>query len=184
MNTEGEGIKRKRLSDRHAFVLHPSAFILLFSSCAVVFALALAANAQTPVVRAGVSTEPREQSLTTRWTTEDGLPQNSITSIVQTRDGYLWLGTFGGLVRFDGVRFTTLNTGNTPALKSNRITALIEDREGALWIGAETGDVTRYPTASSANTSTSKDCRATPFYSCARIQTAASGSSRQRARRL
>ncbi|MCP4250948.1 MAG: hypothetical protein GY778_28255, partial [bacterium] len=40
------------------------------------------------------------------WSIEEGLPQNTITSMVQTRDGYLWLGTFGGLARFDGVRFT------------------------------------------------------------------------------
>lgn len=79
-----------------------------------------------------------------RWTTEEGLPQNSITAIVQTRDGYLWLGTFGGLVRFDGVRFTIFNSANTPQLKSNRITALLEDRDGALWIGAESGELMRY----------------------------------------
>jgi signal transduction histidine kinase/sugar lactone lactonase YvrE len=79
-----------------------------------------------------------------RWTTEEGLPQNTVTSIVQTRDGYLWLGTFGGLVRFDGARFTIFNSANTPQLKSNRITALLEDRDGNLWIGAETGELARY----------------------------------------
>jgi signal transduction histidine kinase/ligand-binding sensor domain-containing protein len=82
--------------------------------------------------------------LTTRWTTEEGLPQNTITAIVQTRDGYLWLGTFGGLARFDGARFTIFNSANTPQLKSNRITALLEDRDGSLWIGAETGEIARY----------------------------------------
>lgn len=81
--------------------------------------------------------------LITRWTTETGLPQNSITAIVQTPDGYLWLGTFGGLVRFDGVKFTIFNTGNTPALPSNRITALHAGRDGGLWIGAENGELTR-----------------------------------------
>ena len=40
------------------------------------------------------------------WQTEDGLPQNSVTAVVQTRDGYLWLGTYSGLARFDGARFT------------------------------------------------------------------------------
>ena len=84
------------------------------------------------------------QYLKTRWTTENGLPQNTITSIVQTRDGYLWLATFGGLVRFDGARFTIFNLVNTPQLKSNRITALLEDRDGSLWIGAETGEIMRY----------------------------------------
>jgi signal transduction histidine kinase/ligand-binding sensor domain-containing protein len=82
--------------------------------------------------------------LGTRWTTENGLPQNSVTSIVQTPDGYLWLGTFGGLARFDGVKFTIFNSGNTPALISNRISTLHIGRDGSLWIGAETGEVTRF----------------------------------------
>jgi signal transduction histidine kinase/ligand-binding sensor domain-containing protein len=77
--------------------------------------------------------------LQTVWTTEEGLPQNSVNSIVQTRDGYLWLATFGGLVRFDGVRFTIFNTSNTPGLKSDRLTTLCEGRAGNLWIGAESG---------------------------------------------
>ncbi|MEP7336208.1 MAG: two-component regulator propeller domain-containing protein [Acidobacteriota bacterium] len=81
--------------------------------------------------------------LLTHWTTENGLPQNSVTAIVQTPDGYLWLGTFGGLARFDGVKFTIFNTSNTPALPSNRITALHVGRDGTLWIGAETGELTR-----------------------------------------
>jgi signal transduction histidine kinase/ligand-binding sensor domain-containing protein len=79
-----------------------------------------------------------------RWTTENGLPQNSVNAIVQTRDGYLWLGTFGGLVRFDGARFSIFDPVNTPQLKSNRITALMEDRDGNLWIGAESGELARY----------------------------------------
>ena len=79
-----------------------------------------------------------------RWTTENGLPQNSVNSIVQTRDGYLWLATFGGLVRFDGARFTIFNSTNTPQLKSDRITALMEDRDGSLWIGTESGEIARY----------------------------------------
>jgi transcriptional regulator with PAS, ATPase and Fis domain/ligand-binding sensor domain-containing protein len=78
------------------------------------------------------------------WTTEEGLPQNSVTAVVQTRDGYLWLGTFGGLVRFDGVRFTIFDTGSAPGLKSNRIIALFEDQAGSLWIGTEHGGLTRY----------------------------------------
>ena len=61
------------------------------------------------------------------WTTEDGLPQSSVISIVQTHDGYLWLATLNGLVRFDGNSFTPFNVNNTPGLPSDRIVYLFED---------------------------------------------------------
>ncbi|MDB6112051.1 MAG: hypothetical protein JWR69_3801, partial [Pedosphaera sp.] len=77
------------------------------------------------------------------WQTEQGLPQNSVTSIVQTRDGYLWLGTYNGLVRFDGVRFKVFDSSNTPEFQGSRITSLFEDEGGSLWIGHETGNLTR-----------------------------------------
>jgi signal transduction histidine kinase/ligand-binding sensor domain-containing protein len=76
------------------------------------------------------------------WETEAGLPQNSVTAIAQTPDGYLWLGTFNGLVRFDGVRFTVFDAANTGALASSRIIHLLVDRRGQLWILSEFGDVT------------------------------------------
>ncbi len=78
------------------------------------------------------------------WQTDQGLPQNSVTSLVPTRDGYLWVGTYNGLVRFDGARFVTFNAGNTPALGSSRVTSLFEDAAGSLWIGNETGELTRF----------------------------------------
>lgn len=96
------------------------------------------------VVRARGAGGEADHYIHSDWTTEDGLPQNSVTAIVQTRDGYLWLGTFGGLVRFDGVKFTLFNTTNSPGLKSNRILSLYEDRAGHLWIGTEHGGLTRY----------------------------------------
>lgn len=75
------------------------------------------------------------------WQVDDGLPQNAVTAIVQTQDGYLWLGTYGGLARFDGVRFVVFNSGNTPGLVNNRVTSLFEDGRGRLWIGHETGEL-------------------------------------------
>lgn len=77
------------------------------------------------------------------WQTEQGLPQDSVTSIVYTHDGCLWLGTYNGLVFFDGVRFKIFNTGNTPEFGDSRITSLFEDADGTLWIGHETGDLTQ-----------------------------------------
>lgn len=78
------------------------------------------------------------------WQVEDGLPQNSVTSIAQTRDGYLWLGTYGGLARFDGVRFKTFTALDNPKLEDDDIVSLYEDARGALWIGHESGVLTCY----------------------------------------
>src|SRR5678815_693844 len=77
------------------------------------------------------------------WQTEQGLPQNHVTSITQTRDGYLWLGTYEGLARFDGVRFANFHAARNTNLQSSRITSLFEDKSGALWIGHEHGQLTR-----------------------------------------
>jgi ligand-binding sensor domain-containing protein/signal transduction histidine kinase len=75
------------------------------------------------------------------WDTEDGLPQNSVIAVTQTRDGYLWLGTLNGLVRFDGRRFYVFDESNTPGLNSSRIARLFEDSRGQLWIGTESGGI-------------------------------------------
>jgi len=77
------------------------------------------------------------------WLSQDGLPQDFVASVTQTPDGYLWIGTLGGLVRFDGVRFTVFDSGNTPGLKDARITALCAGRDGGLWIGTAAGGVSR-----------------------------------------
>ena len=78
------------------------------------------------------------------WHADDGLPDNSIMSVVQTRDGYLWLATFAGLARFDGVRFVTFNSAKTPGLQSDRFSSVFEDEAGNLYIGHEHGELTRY----------------------------------------
>jgi ligand-binding sensor domain-containing protein len=73
------------------------------------------------------------------WETEDGLPENSATAMVQTPDGYLWFGTFNGLVRFDGVTFTVFDPANTPQLPSASIINLHCDRSGKLWVSTSRG---------------------------------------------
>ncbi len=77
------------------------------------------------------------------WTKRDGLPQNSVTSIAQTDDGYLWFGTMEGLARFNGTSFSTFNTRNTPQLGTNYVIALLTDHDGTLWIGTNGGGLSR-----------------------------------------
>ena len=76
------------------------------------------------------------------WISENGLPDNSITAIAQTPDGYLWVGTYNGLARFDGVRFVTFDPANTPELTHARIRKLFVDRQGTLWINTYDGSLT------------------------------------------
>jgi PAS domain S-box-containing protein len=78
------------------------------------------------------------------WNSEDGLPQNSVQAIVQTKDGYLWLGTQEGLVRFNGVQFTVFNKSTQPEFILNDVRALLEDHDGSLWIGTFGGGVLQY----------------------------------------
>lgn len=77
------------------------------------------------------------------FTTRNGLPQNTINQMVQTRDGYVWFATFGGLARFDGLEFHTLDLTSHPALPEVRVTSLMEDRDGALWVGFQEGHLGR-----------------------------------------
>lgn len=78
------------------------------------------------------------------WTTANGLPQNSVTGIAQTPDGYLWISTFDGLARFDGVKFTIFDKGNTKGILHNRFTRLFVDKDGIIWATTENGAVTIY----------------------------------------
>jgi len=81
-----------------------------------------------------------------RWTTESGLPSDWTLGIQQTPDGYLWLLTHGGLLRFDGFQFKLFNRTNTPALRSTNFAALglLVDHEGALWAATWQGGAIRY----------------------------------------
>jgi diguanylate cyclase (GGDEF)-like protein len=71
------------------------------------------------------------------WSVRDGLPPHPINAITQTPDGFLWLATGAGLIRFDGNAFTQYNSKNTPGLLGDSITGLSIDRDGKLWIGGE-----------------------------------------------
>ncbi|HEX4349564.1 MAG TPA: two-component regulator propeller domain-containing protein [Verrucomicrobiae bacterium] len=73
------------------------------------------------------------------WDTENNLPSSTVTSIAQTPDGYLWIGTYNGLARFDGARFV-----NTPELGQPRVQGLFLDANGTLWINTFRGGLTSY----------------------------------------
>jgi len=79
-----------------------------------------------------------------QWTDESGLPQTSVHTVLQTSDGYLWLGTEEGLTRFDGVRFQIFDNRNTPEMSIPVIQILFEDSFGNLWIGTLGGGVLKY----------------------------------------
>ena len=93
----------------------------------------------TPV---GFALDPNRPVTTYRhevWREDEGLLHSTINSILQARNGYIWLATYYGIVRFDGVRFTGFDTTNTPGLQANHIRALAEDRDGTIWIASRKG---------------------------------------------
>ena len=94
------------------------------------------------IARARAQSQP-PQYVTRSWQTEQDLPQNSVNAMVQDHRGYLWIGTFGGLARFDGERFTVFDSRDTPGFGSDQIFSLYEGRLGALWIGTVDGGVIR-----------------------------------------
>ncbi len=78
------------------------------------------------------------------WQAEEGLPLGSVVKVLQTSDGYLWLGGYEELVRFDGERFTVVGRANTAEIRGNNINALAEDPEGGLWIGTDGGGISHF----------------------------------------
>jgi signal transduction histidine kinase/ligand-binding sensor domain-containing protein len=104
----------------------------------LVSAVALIALAAVGISR-GASAEPASSWAHRAYQTEDGLPDNSITGMAQTSDGYLWVATKGGLVRFDGEEFRTLPRANFPSLPSRAVRAMFRDHKDRLWLSMERG---------------------------------------------
>lgn len=100
-------------------------------------ALVVSLGVPVAVARAG-------QPVIDFWDASRGLPGNSATALAQTPDGYLWVGTYNGLARFDGVRFVTFAPADTPALRHPRIQRLAVDEAGTLWISTHDGSLTSW----------------------------------------
>jgi len=80
-----------------------------------------------------------DEWLSARWTIESGLPQNTVRALCRTADGYLWLGTRSGLVRFDGVRFQIFNRWNSPRMPSEEVLSLLGCGDQGIWVGTTAG---------------------------------------------
>lgn len=78
------------------------------------------------------------------WRSADGLPEDFAQSLAQTQDGYLWIGTSGGLARFDGVSFVVFNRENMSAFLDDSVYSLMVTKDGTLWAGTEGGGLVRY----------------------------------------
>lgn len=92
--------------------------------------------------------EPRDfgfEGYTARlWEAQDGLPEQTAQAFAQTNDGSLWIGTKGGLLRFDGARFVVYDREIAPAMLERGVNCLLAARDGSLWIGTEGGGLVRY----------------------------------------
>lgn len=111
----------------------------------IVFGIGLCFNLLGFSQGAASETQPvSDDYLIRTWDTEDNLSGSTVTSILQTPDGYLWVGTYEGLTRFDGVHSVTFDSLNTPALSHSRIQGLYLDARGTLWINTYRGGLTSF----------------------------------------
>ena len=110
--------------------------------CALLLGLPTSARSQT--VTPGLDPQkPISQYVHDAWQIDQGLPQNSVMAMAQTRDGYLWVGTEAGVARFDGIAFTAYNSTNS-GLTDNYVNSLMADGEDNLWAGTWVGGVARF----------------------------------------
>ncbi|HQX23455.1 MAG TPA: two-component regulator propeller domain-containing protein, partial [Pseudomonadota bacterium] len=106
--------------------------------------LLLAALLAMPAAHALPPARPLGEFSLDAWTTRDGLPHNLIHAIAQTPDGYLWFGTWEGLVRFNGREFKVFDRASVPELRDNGVRAIEVGRDGVLWLGTSRGGLVRY----------------------------------------
>src|SRR5215204_6318626 len=77
------------------------------------------------------------------WQTDDGLPNNTVGALAQTPDGYLWLGTPSGLVRFDGIRFEDFSPTNFVSPPNRGTVVMLRGSDRALWLALDRGAIVR-----------------------------------------
>ncbi|MDR9416898.1 MAG: two-component regulator propeller domain-containing protein [Gracilimonas sp.] len=110
--------------------------LLLIFGWPILMCLSIAASAQ--------DFEVDPNYVLDQWTVEDGLPVNNVVDILQAKNGYLWLATFDGLVRFDGVDFKIYQSERYPTLPTNRILTVDEASDGSIWMTTEQGFIVKF----------------------------------------
>ncbi|PIY08151.1 MAG: hypothetical protein COZ18_13750 [Flexibacter sp. CG_4_10_14_3_um_filter_32_15] len=140
----------KQLQDRHFFMnlvyklstlRYVGAGLFLFSFlCISLIATAQKQNKHVPF-------DPNKQLsqfLIDVWDSEKGLPSGTLLQLIQTKDGYLWIGSYDGLLRFDGNTFDIYTKNNTKVFKTNNVTHLTESKDSTLWIGTQGSGLVSY----------------------------------------
>ncbi|MBI9069076.1 MAG: hypothetical protein JEZ09_17395 [Salinivirgaceae bacterium] len=84
------------------------------------------------------------QYLVEHWSTDNSLPTNSILHIYQSSKGYIWISSYGGIIRFDGHKFVNFNKKNTPVLQSDNIGRIAEDKQGNIWFTSQESGLIKY----------------------------------------
>ena len=111
-------------------------------SCVRIIGLTLSLLALATSARS--LTEPPINYTSRTWQMQDGLPEETVQSFAQTKDRYLWIGTTGGLLRFDGEHLVLFDRDNTSAFTDNNVFSLTVTTDDALWIATEGGGLIRY----------------------------------------
>ncbi|MEE9394656.1 MAG: two-component regulator propeller domain-containing protein, partial [Planctomycetota bacterium] len=118
--------------------------ILCLSLCCCLTSLGQIRGQTETQIEAEGRNDLRPRFVESNWKTSDGLPQETVTAITKSKSGYMWIGTFGGLCRFDGVRFENFTIAQYPEMKTNRVLSLFEASDGTLWIGTNGLGVVRF----------------------------------------
>jgi ligand-binding sensor domain-containing protein/signal transduction histidine kinase len=126
-----------RLPRQQPEILRVVLSLSLLTACSLLPMAATAIRAQQPAADA-LTPSSEEWNYTMRsWQSQDGLPEETVQAFAQSADGYLWVGTSGGLLRFDGARFHLFSHESSPAFGENSVFCLLAARDGRLWIGTD-----------------------------------------------
>ncbi len=108
-----------------------------------VFQILFNLNAQKPTYLLNTDIEFSQYKIE-QWTTENGLPSNYLLRICQTSDGYIWLSSYSGLIRFDGINFKIFDKHNSKLFLNNSVADLVESNDSTLWIATQKSGILSY----------------------------------------